>query len=437
MAKCDTMKDMQKKHIHLIGIGGIGISALAQLYVHQGHVVSGTNDNESPQTLDRVRALGVPVSLSRDVADLPSDIDFFVYSDAWTGREPAFMASVRALGKPMFSYFEALGEATKEGKSVIVSGTHGKTTTTAMIAKILIDAGKEPTVVVGSILSEQGSNFVAGKPDFFVIEGCEYMRHFLHLHPHILVIGNIELDHTDYYKNEQDFEHAFVELIQKVPINGAVITNTDSASIQRVLLESEREAIPFQHATVPSLAVGESFNAANARAAKPATRALFPDITEEAVDASLASFRGTYRRFEYKGKTANGALVYDDYAHHPTEVEATLTMVRETFPEKKIVVVFHPHLYSRTRDFFDAFAGALARVDSTFILPIFAARELPIEGVTGEKLAEAITAQGGKGRYVGTFAEAEALLQEEDERTLILTMGAGDVYHVAEALVKK
>jgi UDP-N-acetylmuramate--alanine ligase len=429
---------MEKQtHVHLIGIGGIGISALAQLYVARGYKVSGTNDNPSPQTLDRVRAFGVPVSLSREIKDIPPDVDFFVYSDAWITNEPVFMEMVRAQGKPMYSYFEALGEATKQGKSIVVAGTHGKTTTTAMVAKILIDAGKNPTVVVGSILNEQGSNFVAGDPNLFVIEGCEYLRHFLHLHPFILAINNIELDHTDYYKDLADIQSAFRALVEKIPEGGCVVTNTTLPAVKEVVRESVVPVYSYQTCVVPPLSVHGVFNVANAQTAKTACMNMFPDLDEKKVDASLASFQGTMRRFEYKGKTARGALVYDDYAHHPSEVRATLTMARETFPDKKICVVFHPHLFSRTRDLMDDFASALTCADHAYILPIFAAREKSIEGVSAEVLAEHVRKKGGDALFTHTFDEGEEILTSVGEETVIITMGAGNVYLLANRLVQE
>jgi UDP-N-acetylmuramate--alanine ligase len=427
---------MEKKNIHMIGIGGIGISSLAQLYIHLGHCVSGTNDNQSPQTLDRIRALGVKISIGTTISDIPVNTDFFVYSDAWLTTAPEFLDDIRALGKPMLSYFEALGEATKNGVSIVVSGTHGKTTTTAMIAKILIDAGKEPTVIAGSILSEYGSNFVAGKKELFVIEGCEYRRHFLNLHPDVLVITNIELDHTDYYRDLADMQDAFRSVVGRVPTTGAVVTNTSSETIIPVVSGSVAPVVPYQGISVPKLLTPGEFNRENARAAKGAVQALFTDIDESVIDTALAGFTGTWRRFEYKGVTHKGAVVYDDYAHHPTAVERTIAMAKEEFPDKKIVVVFHPHLYSRTKSFFTEFAAALALAHETILIPIFAAREEPDPTVDSASLAHAVTEAGGVGKYADSFDVAKDILEEKNADTVIITMGAGDVYQVGDQIVE-
>jgi len=421
-------------HVHCIGIGGVGISALAQLYLHQGHTVSGTNDEVSPQTLDVLRAQGVSIGLEANVNNLPDDVDQFVYSDAWLSRAPAFMEAVRALGRPTLSYFEALGEATKEGTSIVVSGTHGKTTTTAMLAKVLMDTGKEPTVICGSIMSEYGSNFVAGRPDLFVIEGCEYRRHFLHLHPSILVINNIELDHTDYYRDLADMQDAFSSVTDALPENGVLITNTDSSTIKPILTGRATTTVPYQEVDVPQLRTPGAFNKENAAAAKAAALAFDPDLSEEAIDISLASFNGTWRRFEYKGLTVHGAVVYDDYAHHPSAMRNTVEMVRE-FTDKQLVVVFHPHLYSRTTSFFDEFAEALALPDEALLLPIYAAREAPDPSVDSVALAVAVVKQGGRAEALPDFDAVYERLKDRGDDTLILTMGAGDVYHVADRLV--
>ncbi|MBP9749116.1 MAG: hypothetical protein KBD21_00025 [Candidatus Pacebacteria bacterium] len=425
-------------HVHLIGIGGIGISGLAQLYVHQGHRVSGTNDSESPQTLDRVRALGVPISCTVSVDEIPRDVDLFVYSDAWLSRAPAFMEAVRALGTPTMSYFQALGDATREGRSVIITGTHGKTTATAMIAKVLTDIGEDPTVVCGSIMAEFGSNFRAGRPDLFVVEGCEYMRHFLHLHPYVLTVNNLELDHTDYFKDLADVQDAFRTLVSSVPEEGVVVTNTDLPNVGPVVRGVRACVVPYQQVPVPVLRVPGAFNRANAQAAKAAVRALCPTADEAALDRSLADFAGTWRRFEYKGVTPEGALVYDDYAHHPSAVEVTLAMARESFPDKRLVVVFHPHLFSRTRDFMDLFATTLSKADEVLLAPIYPAREEPIMGVTSGVLAEKIVALGTPARAYSSFEEIVAYLTRDTtlrSHDLVLTMGAGDVYEVADTLV--
>ncbi len=419
--------------IYMIGIGGIGMSALAQLYAFLGAHVEGSDRAPSPIT-DLLVGKGVSVFIGHEADRVRVTTSLVVYSDAVPVDNPERVRA-RELGIRELSYFEALGEATRAGTSIVVAGTHGKTTTTAMIAKVLVDAGKKPTVIAGSILTEHGSNFVAGSPDLFVIEGCEYRRHFLHLSPDILVITNIELDHTDYYRDLAAVKDAFRELIARVPEQGAVVADTASGTARDVL-EGVQRITPYQDLTVPTLRVPGDFNCMNARAAKAAAYALDPELSEAALDHSLATFPGTWRRFEYKGVTPSGALVYDDYAHHPTAVAATITMARTTFPDHRIIVAFHPHLFSRTRDFMEEFAAALARADEVLLAPIYAAREAPIPGVTSDALAGRITAQGTPARAFPTLdALTVHLSSPTPSATLLITMGAGDIYTVGERLV--
>lgn len=426
--------EYQKERVFFVGIGGIGMSALAQLLKTRGATVRSSDRSFSPVT-NLLERKGITVLLGHKSEYVTPDTTLLIYSDAVPKDNPE-RTKARELGIKELSYFEALGEATREGISVIISGTHGKTSTTAMIAKVLIDAGKEPTVIAGSILKEHGSNFVEGKKDLFVIEGCEYRRHFLNLHPDVLVITNIELDHTDYYHDLADMQDAFRSVIERVPTTGAVVTNTSSETIIPVLSGSVAPVMPYQRIAVPKLLTQGEFNRENARAAKGAVQALFTDIDEPVIDTALAGFTGTWRRFEYKGVTQKGATVYDDYAHHPTAVERTITMAKEEFPDKKIVVVFHPHLYSRTKSFFAEFASALALAHETILLPIYAAREALDPTVSSEVLAQAVIEAGGVGKYADSFDAAKKMLEEKDANTIIITMGAGDVYQVGDQIVQ-
>ncbi len=423
----------------MVGIGGIGMSALAQLYATLGHRVRGSDRDTSPVT-ELLTAKGVEVIVGHDASNVADTTTLLVYSDAVPEDNPERVLA-RTRGVREVSYFEALGEATKDGISIVIAGTHGKTTTTAMLAKILIDAGKEPTVIAGSILREQGSNFVPGRPDLFIIEGCEYRRHFLQLHPTILAITNIELDHTDYYKDLDDITDAFRSIARAVPGHGTLVTDTGSSTVIPVLHDLKVRVVPYQDVTIPPLrAIGEH-NKMNARAAKALAYACDPDLHEADIDKALSEFRGTWRRFEYRGTTAAGTTVYDDYAHHPTAIRMTLEAVRKEFPTKHIVVAFHPHLYSRTRDLMDEFAHALALADEVVLAPIYAAREAPIEGVTSEALAERVTTLGKPARAcssLGVVIEelCGRLADDEVNDTICITMGAGDIHKVADALTQ-
>ncbi len=427
---------MKKKKVYFVGIGGIGMSALAQLYKTQGVSVCGSDRNKSLVT-DILTSKGIEVFFGHDEKNVSDDISFLVYSDA-IPKENVEREKARNMGIKEMSYFKALGEATKEGVSIVVSGTHGKTTTTAMLAKVLIDAGKNPTVIAGSILSEYASNFVAGDSNFFVIEGCEYKRHFLHLHPDILIITNIEFDHTDYYKDLNDMQNAFREVIGLLPKNGVIVTDTTSETIMPVLEKTQIKVVSYKETKVPKLFTPGDFNIENARSAKTAVlelyHDLYHDINHDILDKALSEFKGTWRRFEYKGVTKNGVVVYDDYAHHPTAIKKTIKMAKEIFVGKKLIVVFHPHLYSRTKDFFVEFADSLTLADIVMVLPVYAAREKNDKSVSSEKLVELINKKEGNAIFVQDFGVAKNKLEKYGNDMAIITMGAGDVYKVGEEL---
>lgn len=428
--------------IYLIGIGGIGMSALAQLYLSEGHAVSGSDRDTSP-VIDLLAKKGIPVALVQKAENVPSDAELAVYSDAVWEDNPERMRA-KELGLRQLSYFEALGEVSKGKRTIAVTGTNGKTTTTAMLAKILKDAGKEPTAVIGSLVSEFGSNFVeglpaqAGKGDLFVVEGCEYRDHVLKLSPEILVLTNVEWDHTDWFPSIEAEQEMFGKAVAKLPQNGALVTDPAGPHIASIVAKTSCPVVDYTKEAVPELELIGEFNKANARAAAAAARAAFPDIPDAVISKSLAEFRGAWRRFEKKGETPEGALVYDDYAHHPTAIRVTLAAARKKFPDRKLVVAFHPHLYTRTRDLMEEFARAFSDADEVLVAPIYPARENPIPGVTAEALAAKISAQGVRATGFAQMADVEKRLEELSAPDAILvTMGAGDIYRVADDLVRR
>ena len=425
---------MKGKKIYIVGIGGIGLSALAQLFKHEGAQVSGSDRSEGPTT-KMLQAAGIEVFIGHSASQVPEDASMLVYSDAIVEGSEGYAERTKAreLGIPELSYFEALGRAAEGKKVIAIAGTHGKTTTTAMIGKILIDAGEDPTIVVGSISADMKSNFRAGKSDLFVVEACEYKRHFLNFRPRVLVVTNIELDHTDYFKDLGDFIAAFHESILNIEPGGDIVANPNNENVARALAGTSATIINYTAEDIGELLVPGAFNVENARAAKAAVHAVAPHVPDKVIDASLVSFRGTWRRFEYKGQLPNGAQLYDDYAHHPTAIEKTIAAAREKFPGKKLVIFFHPHLYSRTRDLFDEFARTLALADETYILPVFAAREAHDPSVSNDALAEAVNKNGGRAAAVSGMEETTKKLKKLGGDTVAFTMGAGDVYKAGEA----
>ncbi|MDO8561367.1 MAG: cyanophycin synthetase [bacterium] len=427
----------------MAGIGGIGMSALAQLLVREGKNVTGSDREESPTT-KLLAEKGVAVAIGHDGCLIPADTELLIYSDAvWPDNLERMRA--KEMGIPELSYFEALGIVSKNMRTLAVTGTHGKTTTTGMLAAILKHAGKNPSAIVGSIVSDFKSNYLEGRDDLLVVEACEYKDHMLKLSPEILVITNAEWDHTDYFPTLERMLDSFGRAARAVPKNGVVVADPQGPGMDIVLKGVLARIVDYTKEDVPKLHLLGEFNRANARAAKSAARAAFPDpegqqvaygagISEAVADEALAGFRGSWRRFEYKGDTAKGAQVYDDYAHHPTAIEKTLHAVREKFPDKKIVVAFHAHLYSRTRDLMKGFGEALARADEVIIAPIYPAREAPIPGVTNHTLADAVCAVGGDAHAIDSFEKIREALLTYGSDTLILTMGAGDIYKVAEQI---
>lgn len=420
------------KSIYMVGIGGIGMSALAQLIFSRGHQVSGTDREESPTTA-LLAEKGIAVSIGHDHCLVPADAELLIYSDA-VPEANAERARGKEMGIPEMSYFQALGVLTEQSRTIAVAGTHGKTTTTGMLAKILQDCEKEPTAIIGSIVSDFGSNFLAGKEELLVVEACEYRDHLLKLSPEILVITNIELDHTDYFPSLEALQETFRRAVERVPKHGVIVTNPYDPVIAGALANAQAPILDYTTQTVPEISQIGEFNRDNARAAKCAARAAFPHLQEEYIDKALIGFKGSWRRFEYRGETPQGALVYDDYAHHPTAIEKTIEAARDRFPDKKIIVAFHPHTYSRTRSLMQDFARALATADEAIIAPIYAAREEPDPAVTSEVLADVSRRVGGKTLALESFDLIRDKLLGYDDRHLIITMGAGDIYKVAEQI---
>ncbi|MCD5384633.1 MAG: UDP-N-acetylmuramate--L-alanine ligase [Candidatus Pacebacteria bacterium] len=418
------------KHVHFIGIGGIGMSALARMLVHRGVTVSGSDSAQSELT-KTLENEGMSITYQQVAENITGKIDFVVYTDAMA-QDSEELTAAREAGITTMSYFETLGEVAKDYKVVAVAGTHGKTTTTAMTAQALIQAGLDPTVIVGSLMDFGDgiqTNFKAGKSRYLIVEACEYKRHFLHLHPHILAITNVELDHPDYYKDLADVEDAFAELASK---SNMVLTER---TMQNNLL------------SVPDLKVPGEYNKQNAALALAICDQLRNELKDDhagveidmqVVKKALENFTGTWRRFEYKGKTQRGALVYDDYAHHPTAIKKMLKGAREKFGDAKIIAVFESHTYSRTGELMNDFAQSFNDADEIIITPIYAAREEKLEGVSAKILAEKISAYTKKVQNTDTLEDAviqaNKLAQDGD---VIVFMGAGNIYRLVDSIIQK
>ena len=427
--------DLDKiRKAHFVGIGGIGVSAIARMMLSEGKIVSGSDSLESLITKE-LEKLGAKISMGHNAGNVADDVDLIVYTPAVDFENPELKKG-KKLNIPILSYPEMLGIISKNKYTIAVSGAHGKTTTTAIIGKILIDAKYDPTIIVGSLLKEQGSNFVAGKGDYFVVEACEYKKSFLNLNPKIIVITNIDNDHLDYYGNLENIKIAFGEFASKLPENGYLICDPNDKNLEDVIKKTKSKIIDYAKIDTDfDLKIPGEHNIKNAKAAMAVAEIL--NINEKEALTSLNDFSGTWRRFEYKGETKKGVLIYDDYGHHPTEIKATLKGAREFFGNKKIWCIFQPHLYSRTKlllyDFGKSFGGA----DEIVLADIYAAREPKDESINSKMLAEEITKNGGKAVYMKSFDKIANFLAENTKKgDVVITMGAGDIFKIGEKLLR-
>ncbi len=434
------------KSVHFIGIGGIGTSAIARMFLcpEPGRGVARVkisgSDRAPSEITDELTKLGAVISFGEQtVSEIPAGTDLIVYTAAIEVAEPAFLAELKKLSIPSLSYSEALGEISKDKTTIAISGTHGKTTTTGMVATVLIDAGLQPTIIVGSVLTREKSNFVAGTSNLFLVEADEYRRSFLSLSPKILVINNLDLDHLDYFKDMADIQSAYRALVAKVPKDGVIITDSSHPHIAPVLAEARAPILHYRAESVEGLRLPlpGAHNILNAQVALVVGR--FLRVSREKMVFALNGFQGTWRRFEFLGETVSGALVYDDYAHNPQKVKALLAGLREKFPKQKIVVVFQPHLYSRTKTLFNAFVNAFDGADEIIFIPIFPAREALDPSISSDMLALAVKKLRGEDSrvtLVHSFEEAEHYLKDNAKKgDVVVTVGAGDVYKIAKHIL--
>jgi len=422
------------KKAYFIGIGGIGMSALAQLLKERNIEVIGSDASDSPVT-DKLSQVGIKVFFEQKAENITNDIDLVVYTIAIPESNPE-LSVARQKKIETKTYPEMLGVVSEGYFTIAISGTHGKTTTAAMTADVLVDGGLAPTAIVGSLVTRYKNNFIPGDNKYFLVESCEYKRSFLHIKPNILAITNIEEDHLDYYKDLSDIQSAFHNLALKVPKDGYIVCDPKDPTVATVIGGVEATIVDYTLTPNLSLTVHGKYNVENSKVAYTIGELLGVGIKD--IENSLVKFSGTWRRFEYKGETSAGALVFDDYAHHPSEIRATLEMFAESFPNKKRIVVFQPHLFSRTKSLLSEFAKSFGRADTVIIVPIYAAREKDDGSVTHEVLAEAVRGTNSDVRVVGSLESAGNLLKGvAGSDGAIVTMGAGNVYLVGEALINK
>lgn len=420
--------------IHFIGIGGIGMSALARHFLSEKKQVSGSDRALTPLT-KALHAEGVQIFGEQLASNITKDIELIVYTEAMS-KDQEEMVAAKKLGVPMMNYFEALGLAMNPYYLIAVAGTHGKTTTTAMITDIFENAEKDPTAVIGSLRAKTKTNYRAGKTKYAIVEACEYKRDFLSLRPDVLVITNVEFEHVDYYKDLSDVQSAFRTLAQQINEGGVVIANTTDPAVAPILEGLTVPVINYLEYFDATLSMKQPgvHNRLNAAAALAVAKREKIELT--AAKESVSHFAGTWRRFEYKGE-CNGALIYDDYAHHPTEIRATIAGARELYPDRKLVVAFQPHTFTRTKTLFADFAKALGQADAVVLLPIYAAREQNESGVSSRELSVKALEFTRDARYVETIAAAEEYLKQTlTDQDVLVVMGAGSISELATVLVQ-
>jgi UDP-N-acetylmuramate--alanine ligase len=454
------------QHIHFVGIGGIGMSGVAEVLLNLGYKISGS-DLKTTTITDRLASLGATVLEGHRLENV-AGAEVVVISSAIAADNPE-IEEARRLRLPVIQRAEMLAELMRLKYGIAVAGMHGKTTTTSMIAAVLGAGGLDPTVVVGGRVDAMGSNARLGKSQYLVAEADESDRSFLKLSPILAVVTNIDREHMDCYRNMRDVKRAFLDFMDRVPFYGMVVICNDDPILRRLFPQIQRRTVTYgtrrgsdfhikPGEVLPNpgetqrigrfrvsyrdqdlgefcLRVPGAHNVLNATAAVAVGVGL--DIPMEQIRAALEGFRGVDRRFQLRGKVA-GISVIDDYGHHPTEIRATLAAAREC-GFRKIHVIFQPHRYTRTRDLMDEFATALHGADTLFVLDVYAANEQPIDGVTAEALAARIREYGKQEvRYVSSFAEAaEAVATLAGDGDMILTLGAGSVSQLGPMILEK
>lgn len=449
-------------HVHFIGIGGISMSGLAQILLKEGFTISGSDAKPSALT-DQLAALGADIHIGQSAANLTVRPDLVVYTAAIHKDNEEYAAAAEA-GIPMLSRAELLGQIMHNyERSIAVAGTHGKTTTTSMCSQVLLAAMADPTISVGGILDAIGGNIRVGSSEIFITEACEYTNSFLHFYPRYSIITSVEAEHLDFFKDIEDIRRSFHAFASNTAADGALIVNGQIEELGTIteylncrvitygLCETDdyyATNISFNDhacATYTAMYKGESLgtivlsvpgmhNVCNSLAVIALCRDM--DIAMETIQKGLQQFGGTKRRFEYKG-TYHGVTVIDDYAHHPTEVKASLTAA-QNYPHNRIICVFQPHTYSRTQAFLKEFAEVLSMADIVVLADIYAAREKNTIGIHSTAILEELQARGTESYYFPSFADIEKFLSGHCmNNDLLITMGAGDVYQIGEHLLQK
>lgn len=449
------------KNIHMIGIGGVSMSGIAAILINWGFNVTGSDWSQSEST-DKLNSIGIKVTIGHNIDDV-SKSDVVVYSAAIKQDDPE-MVEAKRLNIPTIERADFLGELTRCFEDTIcISGTHGKTTTTSMVSLCFLEGLRDPSIQVGAYLKSIDGNYKIGNSEHFIIEACEYVESFLKFSPKAEIILNIDNDHLDYFKTFDNIKNAFVKYTKLLPDNGVLVINGDDKNCLELSQYTKAQVITYgidnkdttfyanninfddngfaefdvyknnQFFTKINLSVPGTHNILNALAC--ISLCDYYEIDKKYIQSALKKFTGAHRRFEFIGKI-NGASIYDDYGHHPTEIVATSTSVNRK-KHNKSWVVFQPHTYSRTCNLLDDFANALLNFDNIIVLDIYAARETNTYNISSKDLVNKIISLGKDAKYIPNFEECVSFLKNNVEKNdIILTLGAGTVTQIGSMLLK-
>lgn len=452
----------QPIHVHFIGIGGISMSALAEILLQEGFTISGSDSKASDLTAS-LEAKGVQIFYEQTASNIVSGIDLVVYTAAIREDNPEYQEVVKQ-HIPMLTRAQLLGQIMANYQnSIAVAGTHGKTTTTSMMSQVLLEADTDPTISVGGILPSIQGNLRVGNSEVFISEACEYTNSFLNFHPKYSIILNVEAEHLDFFKDLDDIRNSFRIFASNTLSDGVTIINGEIPNWQELVAGQPQKIITYGFDSsfdyyaadiqfndkacamytvmkqgsplfTVSLSVPGRHNISNSLAVIALSCEM--GLSKEAILAGLTNFSGANRRFQYKG-VVNGITVIDDYAHHPTEINATLTAAAN-YPHERLVVAFQPHTYSRTKAFLPEFAKVLSQADVVVLADIYAAREKNTYGVSSEDLLALLKEKGCEAYYFPSFEEIEKfLLKNCVNGDLLITMGAGNIVEIGESILKK
>ncbi|MDF2379045.1 MAG: UDP-N-acetylmuramate--L-alanine ligase [Candidatus Gracilibacteria bacterium] len=419
--------------VYCIGIGGIGLSAVAKILSHQGHEVSGS-DSSKASLEKNLSGSGIHTFSSQVAENITTDLELIIYSEAVSEDNPERVRATE-LGIKQMNYAHALAMVSEGRRLIAITGTHGKTTVTGMLSSVLIDANLDPTIVIGSTMDKlNNQNFRLGSSEWFLAEACEYRENFLPLNPEIVLINNLEPDHIDYFKTDENYYAAYQKLIEKIPAHGWLIlfkedsNYLDLSKVKGKVMQLAKEECRKE---IYTLKVPGNHNQQNAYAVSKVAEKC--GVPMKLIQHGLKDFKGTWRRFEYKGEV-NGAKIYDDYGHHPTEIVATIQAAREWYPDKHLTVVFQPHQYSRTHAFFEEFSHSFDEASDVWITDIYSARDTQddLDATSSEKLVSSIN--NIESRYIPFDQLPVEIRKHADPYHVYLVMGAGSIGTIFDQL---